>query len=55
MKDQRAVTFTVLYLVAELKSAINYEAKPYMLIFLHFLMYTDLVRVDVHSFAIVGK
>lgn len=49
MKDQKAMMFTLnVVLVPEL-TAVNYVAKPCIFIFLHVLMFTDLVRVDVHS------
>lgn len=50
MKDQKAIMFTLNAVLVPELTTVNYVAKP--CIFLHFLMFTDLVRVDVHSSAL---
>lgn len=54
MKDQKAIMFTLNAVLVPELTTVNYVAKPCIFIFLHFLMFTDLVRVDVHSSALAS-
>lgn len=54
MKDQKAIMFSLNAVLVPELTTVNYVAKPCIFIFLHFLMFTDLVRVDVHSSALAS-